>query len=431
MVAVYEKNGNTQGFQTPEPVAQGELGGDAGVLLIVHVAGEEQEIRALALAQIEEAAKRGERGCAQAFREIGGDVPGQAGKRGVQMEIRGMDVWEACGVPEKRICSVLPHSPARGKRTRYPGLVLIKRSPAFSKDFFTTRRPVRFDISSVSLHSDLFVLAARGLRRSCQPSAPINLRSSIMSDTIESTVMAEPEASSSSAILTGMKRGFPIFLGYVPLGFAYGVLAVQNNIPAVYAVLFSLLVYAGAGQFIAVGLWGMGASVFSIVFTTFVINLRHVLMSAAVAPWFAPFTRFQQFIIGWGLTDEVFAMHSMAMATGEKARLPLVYAANFTSHSGWVLGTFIGAVAGDFLPDPKLFGLDYALPAMFLALLVPQCKERLYTLAAVLSALLSVILAMYDTGRWNVIIASVITSTIGALLVTHRDRNIDALRRKA
>ena len=59
-----------------------------------------------------------------------------------------------------------------------------------------------------------------------------------MSDTIESTVMAEPEASSSSAILTGMKRGFPIFLGYVPLGFAYGVLAVQNNIPAVYAVLF-------------------------------------------------------------------------------------------------------------------------------------------------------------------------------------------------
>lgn len=75
MVAVHEKNGNTQGFQTPEPVAQGELGGDAGVLLIVHVPGEEQEIRALALAQIEEAAKRGERGCAQAFREIGGDVP--------------------------------------------------------------------------------------------------------------------------------------------------------------------------------------------------------------------------------------------------------------------------------------------------------------------------------------------------------------------
>ena len=249
-------------------------------------------------------------------------------------------------------------------------------------------------------------------------------------NTTESSVAsgAAPEA---SAVLTGVQRGFPIFLGYMPLGFAYGVLAVQNGIPAVYAVLFSLLVYAGAGQFIAVGLWGAGASVFSIVFTTLVINLRHVLMSAAVAPWFAPFTRLQQFIIGWGLTDEVFAMHSTAMSTGEKARLPLVYAANFTSHSGWIIGTYVGAVAGDFLPDPKLFGLDYALPAMFLALLVPQCKERLYTLAALLAGLLSVILALCGTGRWNVIIASVVTSTIGALLVTHRDRTIDALRKKA
>lgn len=223
------------------------------------------------------------------------------------------------------------------------------------------------------------------------------------------------------AVLTGVQRGYPIFLGYVPLGFAYGVLAVQNGIPAVYAVLFSLLVYAGAGQFIAVGMWGAGASVFSIVFTTFVINLRHVLMSAAVAPWFAPFTRLQQTIIGWGLTDEVFAMHSMAMATGETARLPIVYAANFTAHSGWIVGTFIGAVADDYLSDPQRFGLDYALPAMFLALLIPQCKERLYTLAALLAAFLSVVLALCGTGRWNVIIASVITSTIGALLLTRRD----------
>lgn len=246
-----------------------------------------------------------------------------------------------------------------------------------------------------------------------------------------STPPSNVQSATLPAILTGLQRGFPIFLGYVPLGFAYGVLAVQNGIPAAYAVLFSLLVYAGAGQFIAVGMWGAGASVFSIVFTTFVINLRHVLMSAAVAPWFAPFTRLQQTIIGWGLTDEVFAMHSMAMATGETARLPLVYAANFTSHSGWIIGTFIGAVAGDFLPDPQRFGLDYALPAMFLALLVPQCKERLYTLAALLAAFLSVVLALCGTGRWNVIIASVITSTIGALLVTRRDGHRRAQGKKA
>ena len=242
-----------------------------------------------------------------------------------------------------------------------------------------------------------------------------------MSDTTECMIVKAGSIPAGS-ILSGMRHGFPIFLGYIPLGFAYGVLAVQNGIPAVYAVLFSLLVYAGAGQFISVGLWGMGASVFSIVLTTLVVNLRHVLMSAAVAPWFAPFTRTQQFIIGWGLTDEVFATHSMAMSKGEEARLPSVYAVNFTAHGGWILGTFIGAVAGDFLPDPKLFGLDYALPAMFLALLVPQCKDHVYTAAAILSALLSVILALCGIGRWNVIVASVVTSTLGALFLTYRNR---------
>lgn len=245
-----------------------------------------------------------------------------------------------------------------------------------------------------------------------------------MNDTTSLSAAAQKPAAVSLDILAGVQRGFPIFIGYIPLGFAYGVLAVQNGIPALPAVLFSLFVYAGAGQFISVGMWGAGAGVLSIVFTTFVINLRHVLMSAAVAPWFAPFTRLQQVIIGWGLTDEVFATHSTAMSKGEDARLALIYAANFTAHSGWILGTFIGAVAGDFLPDPKLFGLDYALPAMFLALLVPQCKDRLYTLAAVLAAVLSIVLALSGVGRWNVIIASVVTSSVGAYLVTRRDRHL-------
>ena len=77
-----------------------------------------------------------------------------------------------------------------------------------------------------------------------------------MSDTTECMIVKAGSIPAGS-ILSGMRHGFPIFLGYIPLGFAYGVLAVQNGIPAVYAVLFSLLVYAGAGQFISVGLWAV------------------------------------------------------------------------------------------------------------------------------------------------------------------------------
>lgn len=235
----------------------------------------------------------------------------------------------------------------------------------------------------------------------------------------------------SVAILHGIQRGIPIVLGYVPLGFAYGVLAVQNGIPPVPAVLMSLFVFAGSGQFIAAGMWGMGASVLSIVFTTFVVNLRHLLMAASLAPWLSSFTRLQQTLFGLELTDETFALHSSAMRTGERASLPVLYAANITAHSGWVGGGLFGVLAGDLLPDPKLFGLDYALPAMFLALLLPQCLRRLHFFAALLAGALSVGLVFAGVGRWNVILATLITSTIGAFLVTYRDRHLDALRQKA
>ena len=193
----------------------------------------------------------------------------------------------------------------------------------------------------------------------------------------------------------------------------------------------SALIFAGAGQLIAAGMIGAGAPVLSIVLANLMVNLRHILMSAALAPDVRPLSRTLRTLFALEVTDEVFAVHTSDFRNGAVCRAPRLFACNITAHLGWIAGTAVGAFSGELVTDVRPLGLDYALPAMFLALLVPQCKERLYTLAAVLSALLSVILAMYDTGRWNVIIASVITSTIGALLVTHRDRNIDALRRKA
>lgn len=225
-------------------------------------------------------------------------------------------------------------------------------------------------------------------------------------------------------VQTGIRRGIPVVLGYVPLGFAFGVLAVQNGIPGWMAVIMSILVFAGSAQFIAAGLWGAGASVLSVVFTTFVVNLRHLLMAASLAPWLSSYSRVQQTLFGVELTDETFALHSSAMRLGEKPCLPLLYAANLTAHAGWVGGSALGVMAGDFLPDPRLFGLDYALPAMFLALLAPQCQERLPFLAAILAGCLSIVLALAGAGRWNVILATLLTATIGALLVTRRDRKM-------
>lgn len=247
---------------------------------------------------------------------------------------------------------------------------------------------------------------------------------------MSNTALSPDSARSARDIMRGVQRGIPIVLGYLPLGFAYGVLAVQNGIPPVPAVCMSLFVFAGSAQFIAAGLWGMGASVLSIIFTTFVVNLRHLLMAASLAPWLRSFTRTQQALFGFELTDETFALHSTAMRSGELASLPLLYGANITAHAGWVFGAVAGVLAGDFLPDPKLFGLDYALPAMFLALLLPQCLRRLHLCAALLAGLLSVSLALAGAGRWNVIVATLATATFGAVLTTYRDRHLVSAKTK-
>ena len=104
------------------------------------------------------------------------------------------------------------------------------------------------------------------------------------------------DVSPHSEVLTGIRLGLPILIGYVPLGIAYGVLAVKNGIPAMWAVAMSVFVFAGAGQFIAAGMIGGGASIPAVALANLMVNLRHILMSAALTyslcrPPCAPCTR--------------------------------------------------------------------------------------------------------------------------------------------
>ncbi len=217
-------------------------------------------------------------------------------------------------------------------------------------------------------------------------------------------------------MLDGSRRAVPVFLGYIPLGIAFGVLAVQNGIPALIAVFMSLFVYTGAGQLIAIGLWGSGTPLLSIILTVFVVNLRHVLMAAALVPWLSRLGIIQQSLIGAQITDETFALHCAAMHADEQPQTARLIALNSTAHLGWVGGTFLGVVAGDLLADPKLLGLDFALPAMFIALLIPYCKNRYTLFVSLLAGLLSVGFVLLGAGRWNVIFATLITATVASTL---------------
>ena len=215
--------------------------------------------------------------------------------------------------------------------------------------------------------------------------------------------------------INGVLRAAPIVLGYIPVGIAYGVLAQKSGLSALNTLLMSLLVYAGSAQLIAVGLFGANAPVLSIIMTTFVVNLRHMIMASAVAPYLKRWRKVELAGFAYQLTDETFAVHSTNFPSGipDKAE---VFATNITAQTAWVTGTVIGIVAGQLITDVKPFALDYALPAMFAALLVLQIKKRIHVVIALLTGVLAIGLLQAGMKQWNVITATVVGATVGVVI---------------
>lgn len=224
-----------------------------------------------------------------------------------------------------------------------------------------------------------------------------------------------------SPVGRGMLQAMPVVMGYIPVGFAFGVLADQANLSLTATLLMSLIVYAGSSQLIAAGLFAAGQPMLSIVFTTFIVNLRHLLMAAAVAPYLSRWPKVQRLLFATELTDETFAIHSMQFGAGVPPQAQ-VFATNVTSHLGWIVGSLLGYVAGSLLTDVKPFGLDYALPAMFIALLLMQIQNRKMIVVAIFSGAVAVLLHLVGVKTWAVILATVIGATFGVVIENWKRR---------
>ncbi len=229
-----------------------------------------------------------------------------------------------------------------------------------------------------------------------------------------------PMQSFSESFVEGLKRALPIVLGYVPVAFAFGVLAVKNDISPALTIAMSVFIFAGSGQFVAASLWGAGVGAASVILTVFVINLRHLLMSASLATYTQKAKRWQRCLLGLQLTDETFGVHSTAFQKGWQLSLTTMYSCNSTAQLSWVLGTVIGVYFGTLIEDVRPLGLDYALTAMFLALFIPQCQTRLHVLVGIFAGLASIVLKIFGLGQWNVILATVVAASLGLLLSTLR-----------
>ncbi|MFP5239874.1 MAG: AzlC family ABC transporter permease [Acidobacteriota bacterium] len=212
---------------------------------------------------------------------------------------------------------------------------------------------------------------------------------------------------------SALSQALPIIMGYLPVGFAYGVLAVKAGLSLANTGLMSILVYAGSGQLIAVDMIGSGASASTVIATTFIVNLRHVLFSAALSPFLAswPVRRIARFC--FEMTDETFALHATRFHNRQLS-VRKTLAINLLAHTGWIVGGIAGAVAGGFVPDVKPLGLDYALPAMFAVLLVGQLLSPAHILAAALGGSLALIISQTDASAYATLAGAVIAAATAA-----------------
>lgn len=219
--------------------------------------------------------------------------------------------------------------------------------------------------------------------------------------------------SQESTLMSALRQAAPIVMGYVPVGAAFGVLAHKTGLSMLSTVLMSTIVFAGSAQLIAVAMFAAGMPPLSIIATTFVVNLRHLLMSASLAPNLKSWKRWELALFSYEITDESFAVHSSRFDRGDNSK-PVSFLINSIAHVSWVLASWVGFMTGATIPDIKPLGLDYALPAMFIALLAMQVKNGLHVFVAGFTGMVSIILIQSGADQWSVILATLIGATFGA-----------------
>ena len=217
-------------------------------------------------------------------------------------------------------------------------------------------------------------------------------------------------------IKSGFFKSIPVIFGYFPISFAFGILAVNAGMNILETFLMSLLVYAGSAQLIAVGLLESQAGLLTLTFTTFLVNLRHLLMSAALAPYLGHLSRLEQAFFAYELTDETFAVHSIDFKNEKKPPKRRIFVTNTSAHLSWIGSSILGAWTGSILTNLEAWGLDYALPAMFIALLVLQTKNWRHIAVAAISLMLSTLIFSNFEGHWHIIIATHTGAYIGLAL---------------
>jgi 4-azaleucine resistance transporter AzlC len=218
------------------------------------------------------------------------------------------------------------------------------------------------------------------------------------------------------AFLAGMRAEAPILVGTVPFGLIYGVAALQAGIPAPLAQAMSLIIFAGSAQFVTAQLVGVGIPALIIILTGAVINLRHLLYSASIAPYTRPLRLPWKMILAYLLTDEAYAIaiiHYRETDATAPHREWFFLGAGVALWTTWQASTAGGILLGAAIPASG--SLDFALPLTFIALIVPVIRDRASVVVAVAAGLVAIV-AFGLPLKLGIIVATVAGLTAGLIV---------------
>lgn len=223
--------------------------------------------------------------------------------------------------------------------------------------------------------------------------------------------------------LKGMRHGIPVMLGYLSVSFGFGINAVAAGLSVLQAVGISLTNLTSAGQVAGVTIIAAGGSLIEMAAAQFIINIRYSLMGFSLSRKLSPsFTTGHRLITSFGITDENFAIASVQP---EPLTPFYLYGLELVGLLGWVLGTFLGAFAGNILPMRVTAAMGLMLYGMFIAIIIPPAKKDhrvlfVILLAAGLSVLVRYGFSFISAGT-SVIVCAVLASVIGAALFGHEE----------
>ncbi len=182
--------------------------------------------------------------------------------------------------------------------------------------------------------------------------------------------------------MTGYKKAFrkafpytiPVLTGYLFIGTAFGVMYAEKGYSFLWAILMSVLVYAGSGQYLAVNFFVPGFSFIQVIFLTFMVNVRHIFYGVSLLDKFNKIGLKRWYMI-FALTDETYSLLCTTNVPENVEEDKFLFAISVMNHSYWVLGSAIGAVAGTILPIDSE-GIEFAMTALFIVIFIEQWMER-------------------------------------------------------